>query len=130
MTKEGKVVVDVLLTIEQHRETETYAARIRPLGLTAYGCDKPTAILNCKQLFAQFIDSYRRKGMLEQVLDNSGLEWHWVKDHTTSQPDYEDVGASLSESIDMSIRSILSDMPHQWREATGDDQGNRFLVAA
>ena len=130
MAGEGKVVVELRLTIEQHSQTGAYAARIRPLGLTAYGPDEETAVRNCKRLFARFIESYRRDGMLKRILDNAGLEWHWASDHAPELPTYEDVGTELPKPAGSGINAMLDEMRQQWREVPGEAENSRALLAA
>ena len=74
---EGRVIVNVTISLTRYTRTGEYAARIRPLGLTAYGMGEDQAIERCKDMFTQFVEAYRRRGKLGFVLQNSGLKWDW-----------------------------------------------------
>ena len=74
---ERQVVVHTICTIERHREDNVFAARLRQLGLTAYGDTEEEAVAGCEKLLQRFVNAYQGNGKLEEVLNRSGVEWHW-----------------------------------------------------
>ena len=75
MTEE-RVIVDVAPEVFLHEEG-MYAARIQPLGLTAYADSEQDAVAKLKVLFGALIATLRKAGILEECLNASGLEWCW-----------------------------------------------------
>ncbi len=72
-----EVVVKTLLSIEEREDGRVFAARLRELGLTAYGHDTSEAKSNVKRLFNKLINEYRKLGLLEERLNGIGVEWFW-----------------------------------------------------
>lgn len=77
-----KVVVVVAPDFLHNEATGAYAARVRPLGLTAYGDTLDAAAAKVKRMFASMVNAHRAKGDVEEWLDSSGLEWHWLDEYS------------------------------------------------
>lgn len=77
-----KVVVVVSPDFLHNEATDAYAARIRPLGLTAYGYTVDAASANVKRMFASMVNAHRARGDVEEWLNASGLEWHWLDEYS------------------------------------------------
>ena len=77
-----KVVVVVSPDFLHNEATGAYAARIRPLGLTAYGYTLDTAAAKVKRMFASMVNAHRAKGDVEEWLNSSGVEWHWLDEYS------------------------------------------------
>ncbi len=88
-----KVVVVVAPDFLYNEHTNTYAARIRQLGLTAYGNTDDAASDKIKRMFASMVNAHRLKGDIEEWLSSSNLEWHWL-DEYNGDIKVEDVQAS------------------------------------
>ena len=76
-----KVVVIVSPDFLHNEHTDTYAARIRQLGLTAYGDTNDAASDKIKRMFASMVNAHRLKGDIEEWLSSSNLEWHWLDEY-------------------------------------------------
>jgi predicted RNase H-like HicB family nuclease len=81
MDKEQKVVVVLPLQYYANNKQDKFAARIRDLGLTAYGTTREEAKKKAKQMFAAYVAAHRKEGTLEKRLKTSGLKWWWVEDY-------------------------------------------------
>ncbi len=77
-----KVVVVVSPDFLHNEATGAYAARIRPLGLTAYGYTLDAAAAKVKRMFASMVNAHRAKGDVEEWLNSSGVEWHWLDEYS------------------------------------------------
>ena len=86
MSEERKVVVMVSPAYLRDRESNRFAARIRPLGLTAYGDSLDEVSRKVKRMFASAVSAHREKGDLEAWLDNSGLDWSWLDEYAGDAP--------------------------------------------
>jgi hypothetical protein len=85
-TSQRKVVVILSAEYEHERESGTYAARFRPLGLTAYGRSQEEAFRAVKKVFASAVETRRARGTLTSWLDRSGLDWHWYDEYEGDAP--------------------------------------------
>lgn len=83
---ERLVVVIVEPTYLHNEATGKFAARIEPLGLTAYGNSKDAASARLRRMFASAVETRRARGTLEKWLDRSGLEWHWEDKYNADMP--------------------------------------------
>ena len=81
-----QVVINTKCTIQRHRQDNVFSARLRQLGLTAYGDTEEEAVDDCKKLLSRFVNAYQGNGKLEEVLNRSGVEWHWRDQHPTGGP--------------------------------------------
>lgn len=86
MPKERKVVVVASPAYLRDKESDRFAARIKPLGLTAYGDSLDEVSRKVKRMFASAVSAHRAKGDLEAWLDNSGLEWSWLDEYAGDAP--------------------------------------------
>jgi hypothetical protein len=80
MEKQEKVVVVLPMRYLVNAKKDMYAARIRDLGLTAYGSTKEEAKQKVKRMFAAYVAAHRKRGTLKKRLDESKLDWCWLKD--------------------------------------------------
>ena len=86
MLKDRKVVVMVSPAYLRDKESNRFAARIQPLGLTAYGDSLDEVSRKVKRMFASAVSAHRAKGDLEAWLDNSGLDWSWLDEYAGDAP--------------------------------------------
>ena len=77
-----KVVVVVAPDFLHNEATGAYAARIRQIGLTAYGDTLDAASAKIKRMFASMVNAHRAKGDVEEWLNSSGIEWHWLDEYS------------------------------------------------
>ena len=99
-TSQRKVVVIVSPDYLHDRETGTFAARITPLGLTAYGMSQEEASSKVKKMFASAVETRRMRGSLTRWLDNSGLDWYWLDEYEEDVPveDATNIGEQIPHS--------------------------------
>jgi hypothetical protein len=64
-----------------NKKKDRFAARIRELGLSAYGPTHEEAKSKVKQMFAVYVAAHRKEGTLQKRLERSGLTWWWIKDY-------------------------------------------------
>ena len=86
MSEDRKVVVMVTPEFLHDEDRNLFAARIRPLGLTGYGESLDAASVKIKRMFAAWVKGHRIIGDLEEWLDKSGLEWHWLDEYAGNMP--------------------------------------------
>ena len=84
--KNRKVVVMVTPEFLHNEDLNLFAARIRPLGLTGYGEGRDAASVKIKRMFAAWVKGRRLLGDLEERLNASGLEWHWLDEYDGDKP--------------------------------------------
>ena len=82
----GKVVVNFVPEILVRKDELAHAARIRGLGITAYGDSKEGALARMEKMFRSFVNWHREHGDLEEVLNRSGLEWAWEENYAGAVP--------------------------------------------
>ena len=90
--QEGQVVVTVRHRIRNDDEDNTYVCHFVGLGLIARGKTEDEAVGRCKRLFSKFVKAYREVGQLEERLNQSGSEWHWLEDYSSDAPPPEFLG--------------------------------------
>ena len=106
MLNERKVVVMVVPTHLHDEESGRFAARIKPLGLTAYGNSRDESLRKVRRMFASAVSAHREKGDLEGWLDGSGLEWSWLDEYAGEAPvEYADAPEEARSS-----------QPPNWRD--------------
>ena len=81
MTKDRMVVVCVGLEMMYRNDQRMVVARLRPLGLTAYGRTEKEASQAVKRLFSKMINRYRSEGVLPDRLRKIGVEWYWEDEY-------------------------------------------------
>jgi len=86
MVAEKPVVVVVRPEMLYHPEKDMYAARIRALGLTAYGDTCKESVQKVKKMFGLFVKCHRKRGTLEATLKKSGLRWYWEDEYKEELP--------------------------------------------
>ena len=86
MSNESKVVVMVSPAHMHDKESGRFAARIKPLGLTAYGNSRDESLRKVRRMFASAVSAHRSKGDLKEWLDGSGLEWCWLSEYKGDAP--------------------------------------------
>ena len=72
-----RVVVVFTPEVRTHKETGLVVARFVGLGLTGYGDTEDEAVSSLKRLVRLCIETHRRRGTLEQTLDQQGVRWSW-----------------------------------------------------
>ena len=94
-----------------NKDAGTFAARIRPLGLTAYGSGQEEASAKVKRMFASAVETRRRRGTLTRWLNKSNVEWHWLEEYRGNVR-IERAGQETAESPSPSSR---------WEEYKGSE---------
>jgi len=80
--REGKVVVMEtahFFTTDRHG-AKTYAARVRPLGVTAYGASREEAFGKVKRMVGAMVEAHREQGDLANWLNATRAAWSWAAD--------------------------------------------------
>ena len=107
-----EVVVKTVLSIEERGDGEVFAARLKELGLTAYGRTPSEAKSKVKGRFHAFIAECRKRGVLEARLDRVGVEWGWRGEYAPPEGvEVEETapGAERAEApADMEFRPMTS----------------------
>lgn len=60
---------------------DAYAARIKRLGLTAYGYSLQSAAYKVKRMLVSMVNAHRARGDVEEWLNSSGVEWSWLDEY-------------------------------------------------
>lgn len=81
-----KVVVIVSLAFLYNKKINTFAVRVKPLGITAYGDTEDAASRRVKTMFADAVQAHRMRGDLAEWLNKSGLEWSWLDEYKGDNP--------------------------------------------
>lgn len=76
-----KVVVIINPDFLYNDYCDAYAARIRPLGLTAYGYSLQSATYKVKRMLVSMVNAHRARGDVEGWLNSSGGEWAWLDEY-------------------------------------------------
>jgi len=79
------VVVVAPLECKHTVDGKVFVARIRALGLTAYGDNFDEAKTKLKKMFATWVGLHRKAGTLEVVLNRSKLTWCYESQYTGPQ---------------------------------------------
>ena len=79
-----------MIQLLKHKSKEKYAARIRDLGLTAYGATKEEALLKSVEMLRAFLLFYLQHNQVSGVLsraaerptpnDVDSADWEWAYD--------------------------------------------------
>ena len=93
-----KVVVIVSPVFLYSKELDTFAARVKPLGITAYGDTEDAASRRVKTMFADAVQAHRMRGDLAEWLDKSGLKWSWFDEYDGDAPVEHARGAVAKKS--------------------------------
>ena len=123
MAYEGKVVVNIAPEYLHNEEEGIHAARIRPLGITAYGRSEEDAAEKIKRMFAAAVNAHRANGTLEAWLNQSGLEWNWFDKYEGGTP-VEDV------EIPMPSQKPRTQEPVSWNPSPSEDEPVEVVRAA
>ena len=86
MDKEQRVVVFANLERKQTTDNKMFVARIRALGLTAYGDNREHAMLQLRKLFSTYVDLHRKAGTLVERLNKSSIKWCYENEYDGSEP--------------------------------------------
>jgi hypothetical protein len=86
MGTEERVVAVLPVEHLVRKDKAAFAARVRALGLTAYGSDREEATGKVKQMFAALVTMHREQGTLTDVLDKSGVDWCWESELDGKKP--------------------------------------------
>ena len=112
MSVEKRVVVVVPVERLYNQKRKAHAARIRALGITAYGNAASEAQDKVKQMFGAYVRAHRKEGTLEFCLRDSGLPWCWEDEYKGKLP-VEWV--SFSPGDDNPIWECVANESHSWR---------------
>ena len=112
MSEDRKVVVMVTPEFLHNEDMNLFAARIRPLGLTGYGESREAASVKIKRMFAAWVKGNRIVGVLEERLDASGLEWHWLDEYNGDKP-VEMVQSAKPQCNATAVKTVTA--PMNWR---------------
>ena len=102
-----RIVVETVITIERYENWSMVAARLRALGLTAYGHTKEEARDAVKHLFYEFINMHRSAGDLEEHLRAIGVT---PEPEATYKGQYE-VTRPFPRRTRPAVRDVLLDLP-------------------
>lgn len=125
---EPQVVVNIKHRVYKHSKDEVLSVRCAALGLTAYGDSEAEAVGNFKQLFNRFINTYREKGRLKEVLNQSGVEWWWRNDYPADHPTFEETNSSAHGTSKCRLE-LLAMRQQEW-EKLNEEQTRDFAIAA
>ncbi len=84
--KEEVVVVVAPLECKQTKDDKMFVARIRALGLTAYGDSLEEAKNKLKKMFATYTNLHCNAGTLEECLEKSKLQWWYESEYDGDRP--------------------------------------------
>lgn len=103
MNYDRLVVVVTKATTVKLDSRDTFAARFKKLGLTAYGRTNSVALDNLKLMFNRFIHAHRKAGTLVHRLERAGVEWSWADEYKgsyedTNQPEQGEPKPPLADS--------------------------------
>lgn len=99
-TDERTVVVICPVARAYNEKGELHAARFAALGLSSFGDTPAQAEQRLKKLFKTFVHTHRELGVLEQTLDELGVEWYWEDEYPAEKPPYENMNEpSNSDSL-------------------------------
>ncbi len=76
--QESTVIVNV--TVSSSYTEDRWVARIKPLGISAYGRTKEAAEQVAEAMFAESIQVHRELGNLEEWLNQRDVVWDWKND--------------------------------------------------
>lgn len=95
-----EVVVKTVLSIEERGDGLVFAARLKELGLTAYGRTPSEAKSKVKRNFNRLIAEFRKRGILEARLNGVGVEWGWRDEYASQGIEVEETapGAERAEA--------------------------------
>ena len=86
MDKERRVVVFAHLEHKNTKDNKIFVARIRALGLTAYGDSREKAMHQLRKLFSTYVDLHRKEGTLVQRLYETNVRWCYEEDYDGNEP--------------------------------------------
>ncbi len=84
--EQQSVVVFANLERKQTTDNKVFVARIRALGLTAYGDSRENAMLRLRKLFSTYVDLHRKEGTLVERLEKSKLTWCYEGEYDGNEP--------------------------------------------
>ena len=93
---QDRVVVMVAAQMFHNFETGTSSARVKPMGVTAYGDTQDEAYHKVKRMVASVVRAHRTCGDLGKWLDTSGVKWWWESDYEGPLP-VEDISGIEKE---------------------------------
>ena len=124
MNTNEKVAVEVhLQLLANSKKPNFHAARLRELGLTAYGCSKDEAQARLRRMLGEFIEAHRRRGTLKERFDRSGLKWCALADYKGKLP-VVDVSRSASSLANPGIATESS-----WHQEKGETLATELVAA-
>jgi len=75
----GLVTLEIKLPVAIHREGDVYVARCLGLDVFSQGDDEAEALKNVKEAVFSFVTSCYDRGVLDQVLRESGFKRHSIE---------------------------------------------------
>ena len=72
--------------MESNAKTGTCAARVLPLGVTAYGETQNKAFDKVVRMVTSAVKAHRKCGDVADWLDNCGVTWSWESDYKGPLP--------------------------------------------
>ena len=95
----GKVVVKIAPQLGVPESGEHVIGRYPGLGIWAYGSGRAEVLERLKVQFRVLIESHRKRGRLEHVLEESGLTW-WTVDEARRQGiAFEDLSPEAEQAM-------------------------------
>ncbi|MFC1919688.1 hypothetical protein ACFLWX_02725 [Chloroflexota bacterium] len=80
MNGRKKLVLELPVWDGSHKTKRIHVARVRELGLTAYGKSQHEADNKLKSMVDAYVKAHSDRGALEECLNESGLKWYWKED--------------------------------------------------
>lgn len=121
MANAERVVVKVVPVRLFNESKKLHAARITPLGLTAYAKTPGESWEKAKQMFGAFVRVHRKYGTLESRLNESHLEWCYESEYKGPLPveRIEKTSGKTSSCASREVYTLLCDKVKDklWKEA-------------
>ena len=129
---EPEVVVRIKCNVFEHDGDGVVSVRFAPFGLTAYGDTEEEAVTEFKKLFNRFITAYRQKGILENVLTRSAVDWSWKMEYKGEWGEHEDTEPDDpgNAALGIEILSAMDMYQKAWQKKGHDVFVRDFAIAA
>ena len=93
------VILPRPMQIGKRKFEGVYTARLRELGLTAYGRTEQEAKVAVNKLFNEFVEEHQTRGNLETLLNRLPINWYWEDDYSDDWELKEDLSESRIQTL-------------------------------
>ena len=109
---------------------DIHAARVRSLGLTAYGTTQDEAVESLRGLLDRCLRAYQAKDMLDNVLNREGIKVERIHAPRVimNAPHAGGVVAAEPTLSHSTLEHVLAQAAENWRVTTGDTEPERISV--